>query len=151
MNQSTAEKLDNEIMTFKVSDQILGIPVQQVQEILPLQTVTRVPLAPPFLHGLLNLRGQIVTVIDLRRRLQIEPKKDLKGSMNIIVNQGLELFSLLVDGVGDVISVEKSNFSPPPATLDECWKNCCKGVFRLKENLLILVDTAAIINIDSKS
>ncbi|HEX4923858.1 MAG TPA: chemotaxis protein CheW [Bdellovibrionales bacterium] len=138
---------DLEFMSFYVGDQLLGIPVLQVQEILPPQPFTRVPLTPATVKGLLNLRGQIVTGIDLRERLGLPPRDSSEPFMNVIVSEGGELFSLLADRVGDVITVAKNTYAPPPPTLASRWKDVCSGVHRLKSQLLIVVEVGSLLNI----
>ena len=139
-------------VSFHVAGQILGIPVEQVQEILPPQLVTNVPLASPCIAGLINLRGQIVTSLDIRVRLGLEPRSSGSGFMNIIAGSTDDLYAIVVDSVGDVISVESMQFSPPPATLDATWRQCCRGVYQLQQGLLISLDIESLFTINhSKS
>ncbi len=134
-----------EYVSFSVANQLLGISVTQVREVLPPQPITRVPLAPPYVAGLLNLRGQIITAVDLRCRLGLPPRGPDESFMNIIVEDGDELFSLVADSVGDVIAVAMEKFADAPPTLDETWKRCCDGVFRLQKGLLVVVNIPAIL------
>jgi purine-binding chemotaxis protein CheW len=137
-----------EYITFHVEDQLLGIPVQEVREVLPEQPVAKVPLAPGSVAGLLNLRGQIVTAIDVRSRLGIAPRQAGLTRMNIVVGDDGELFSLLVDSVGDVRSVRSTEFASAPPTLPDHWKRICNGVYRLSRGLLVAVDVAALVNLE---
>jgi len=141
------EALNGEFISFRVAGQLLGIPVQMVQEVLTAQRITRVPLAPPEVAGFLNLRGQIVTAVDLRARLDLKPREPGATVMNVVVQDEEELFSLLVDEVGDVIEVSRDIFEEPPATLDERWRESCDGVYRLKEELLVAVNVPALLNV----
>lgn len=142
---------NREFVSFFVAGQLLGISVTKVQEILPPHSITRVPRAASSVKGLLNLRGQIVTAIDLRERLGF-PSRETGGEyMNIIVSDDGELFSLLADSVGDVIGVAQDRFSAPPPTLDECWKQCCEGVYQLQRGLLIVLGVQSLLTLGSKS
>ncbi|MGZ3712640.1 MAG: chemotaxis protein CheW [Bdellovibrionota bacterium] len=139
-----------EYVSFFVAGQLLGISVVKVQEILPPQRFTMVPQAAQAVEGLLNLRGQIVTVVDLRRRLGFPPRELNSDHMNIIVDDGGELFSFLADSVGDVIGVSRDKFSAPPATLDQCWKQCCEGVYQMQKGLLIVLGVQSLLNLEFK-
>jgi purine-binding chemotaxis protein CheW len=142
---------NREFVSFFVAGQLLGISVSKVQEILPPQNITRVPRAATAVQGLLNLRGQIVTAIDLRERLGFPPRETAGEYMNIIICDEGELFSLLVDSVGDVIGVAQDRFSVPPPNLDACWKQCCEGVYQLQRGLLIVLGVPALLTLNSKS
>lgn len=135
-------------LTFKLGGQYLGISVGKVQEVLPHQNLTPVPRASASIEGLLNLRGQIVTAVNLRKRLELQELNGTSKPMYVIVNEGGELFSLLVDEVGDVIEVANSRFNRAPASLDECWKACCDGVYQLSTGLLIALDVSKLLKID---
>src|SRR5579863_3440533 len=113
MNVSHAQQF----CTFYVDRQFFGVPVQQVQEVIRYQEMTRVPLVPQVIRGLINLRGQIVTAIDLRRRLGMAERPADQLPMNVVVRTDDGALSLLVDEIGDVIEVEESSFEPPPETL----------------------------------
>ena len=128
-----------ELVTFRVAEQWFGVPVLAVQEVLVAQRVARVPLAPREITGLLNLRGQIVTAINLHRRMELgtDPEGD---PMNVVVRDGEELFALVVDEVGDVVPVPGQAFESVPATLDTCWKGACVGVVQRERDLLAVLD-----------
>lgn len=137
---------NDEYVSFFVAKQLLGIPVSQVQEILPQRSSTRVPTAPKAISGILNLRGQIVTTIDLRERLGVAPRIPGEEHMSVVVHHDSELFSLLVDSVGDVIPVSKTNFTDAPPTLDNVWRDCCDGVYRLQQGLLVVLNISSILD-----
>jgi purine-binding chemotaxis protein CheW len=137
-NMSVAEA--EGFVSFQLAGQWLGIPVVRVQEVLVEQRVSPVPLAPPQVSGFLNLRGQIVTAIDLRTRLGIPPREASASYMNIVVRDGDELFSLVADTVGDVVDAAPGAVEPSPRTLDPTWRACCDGVIRLPTGLLIVLN-----------
>lgn len=135
-------------VTFRVEDQWFGIAVESAQEVLLAQRIAPVPLAPAEIAGFLNLRGQIVTAMDLRRRLQLTPRS-LEESINIVIRQDGELFSLLVDEVGDVLSVPADTVEPVPQALDKAWRQVCSGVVRRERGLLVVVNVSALLRIES--
>lgn len=137
-----------EFVTFRVEDQWFGIPVEIAQEVLVSQRIAAVPLAPAEIAGFLNLRGQIVTALDVRRRLQLTPRA-LDEAINIVVLQDGELFSLLVDEVGDVLSVPTDSVEPVPQALGQTWRQVCSGVIRRERGLLVVVNVSALLRIES--
>ena len=128
--------------TFLLSGYLFGVPVPQVQEVIRFQPMTPVPLAPPAVEGMINLRGQIVLAIDLRRRLALEKRAAGELPMNVVVRTPDGAVSLLVDEIGDVIEVEQSSFEAPPETLRGAVRTMIFGVHKLEHRLLHLLDTA---------
>jgi purine-binding chemotaxis protein CheW len=106
------------------------------------------PLAAPVVSGLINLRGQIVTAIDLRRRLQMPPLDTDRDPMNIVVRSGDTAFALIVDEIGDVLDVDPETFEAPPSTLTATARELILGVYRLERNLLLVLDTELAISLD---
>ncbi|MBC7894363.1 MAG: chemotaxis protein CheW [Cytophagaceae bacterium] len=139
----------NGFVTFRVNDQWLGVPVSIVQEVLLAQRLAIVPLAPAEVAGFLNLRGQIVTALDLRTRLDIEGESALDTAMNVVVRHEDELFSLLVDEVADVLAIERERIEPVPATLDACWRAVSRGIVRRDADLLVILDVGALLRADA--
>jgi purine-binding chemotaxis protein CheW len=126
--------------TFYLEDYFFGIGVQLVQEVIRFQEMTPIPLAPEYIEGFINLRGQIVTAVDLRRRLGYPTRDDDKRPMNVIVNSQGEPISLLVDRIGDVLEVDQSLFEPPPDTLKGTTRDVVDGVYKLEGQLLLVLD-----------
>lgn len=137
-----------EYVTFRLADQWMGIPVLMVQEVLLSQRIARVPRASSEVAGFLNLRGQIVTAVELRTRLGLDPRPDDEPPMNVVVRLEGELFSLLVDEVGDVVSVESHLVEPPPPTLDPSWRQACAGIIRRERGLLVIVQVHTLLRLD---
>lgn len=135
----------DEVVTFRVGKQWFGIDVLQVQEVIVHQRIARVPLAAPGIAGLLNLRGQIVTAIDLHQRLEISHGTS-ESLMNVVVCDGDELFALIVDEVGDVASVPADTLEPLPANLDGAWARVCTGVVRMDHGLLAVIDVTHLLD-----
>ncbi len=137
----------SQYVSFRVDGQLLGIPVNLVQEVLTEQVISPTPLARDEIKGLLNLRGQIVTAVGLRKRLGL-PDLESGNSMNVVTRIGEESFSLLVDEVGDVINVSGQSMEPVPRTLDEHWRSVTVGVFQLEEGLFVILDVETILNFE---
>jgi purine-binding chemotaxis protein CheW len=140
--------VEDMFVTMMVANQWFGIPVLQVQDILGPQRITRVPLAPQEVAGSLNLRGRIVTAVDVRTRLRLSPRPEDMTGMSVVVNQSGELYSLIIDKVGEVMSLPQSDYERNPSTLDQRWQEVSNGIYRLKESLLIVLDVVRLLRID---
>lgn len=132
--------------TFFLAGNYFGVEVECVQEILRSQEMTPVPLSSPVVCGLINLRGQIVTTIDLRRRLGLGERTDGQPPMNVVVRTSGGGVSLLVDDIGDVVETEESTFERPPDTLDGEARKMIRGVHKLNGQLMHVLDTEEILN-----
>src|ERR1700753_3116870 len=137
---ATASEDNQVLVTLTVGEQLCGVPVLAVRDILGEQTITRIPLAPPEISGSLNLRGRIVSAIDLRRRLRLPPAAPGQPRMSVVAEQGGELYALLVDQGAEVRSVEPSLFERNPPTLEKNWAAFSTGIFRLDGRLLVVLD-----------
>ena len=137
-------------VTMTIADQLFGIPVLQVQDVLGPQRITKIPLAPSEVAGSLNLRGRIVTAIDVRLRLGLEPKPRTDHDMSIVVDHNGELYSLMVDSVGEVLSVSDREYERNPATLDPLWRDISVGIYRLDENLLVVLDVSRLLDFSTR-
>ncbi len=126
--------------TFFVADLIFGVDVLHVQEVLRFQPMTPVPQAPEVIEGLINLRGQIVTAIDMRRRLQLPKRPEEKAPMNMVVRTSDGAVSLLVDEIGDVLDMDAATFERPPENLAPAARELIRGVYKLKDRLLLVLD-----------
>ncbi len=134
--------------TFFLQNYFFGIDVQQVQEVFRYHEQTRVPLAPKVVSGLINLRGQIVTVIDLRRRLELDERSDAQPPMNVVVRHGNSMVNLLVDEIGDVVDVADDLFEPPPETLKGVARELIMGAYKLEDRLLLILDTEKAVDLE---
>ena len=140
-------------VTFYVQDQLFGIPVIQVQDILMPDVIAPVPLSPPEISGSINLRGRIVTVIDVRTRLALPPRSadEKRRFMGVTVERNGEFYTLLVDGVGDVVSLPAHQRESNPATLDPLWREIAGGVYRMDGSLLVTLDVDHLLDIRARS
>lgn len=147
---------EEQICTFFIKGVYFGINVLHVQEVIRPQAITCIPLAPPDICGLINLRGQIITVIDLQRRLEMsEPQTQLKIKLvdepqkfNIIVSFEDEVVSLLVDNVGDVLEFPQNTFQLPPTTLKGKMRSMLAGAYPLPDGFLLVLDAKKILNVN---
>lgn len=135
----------HQYVTIFIRNQMFGIPVLQVHDILANQKITRIPLAPQEVAGSLNLRGRIVTAIDVRRRLRMPPRDDGKNSMSVVVEVDGEPYSLIVDSVGEVLSLADNKLEKNPSTLDPLWREVSAGIFRLDNRLMVMLDTTRLL------
>ncbi|WP_309649183.1 chemotaxis protein CheW [Nocardioides sp.] len=133
--------------TFWVDGLFLGVPVEQVQEVLRYQRMTAVPRAPHAVHGLINLRGQIVTALDLRCRLGLPPRPEGELPANVIVRSRGEVVSLLVDDIGDVIDTAGAELQPTPANLPSSIQDVVRGVMPLDGSILLVVDADRAVDV----
>ena len=134
--------------TFYLDKLLFGVEVGKVQEVIRYQEMTRVPLAHAVVRGLINLRGQIVTALDLRRRLDLPQRGIDRLPMNVVVRTGEEAVSLLVDEIGDVLEVNDANFEAPPETLQGVGRELIRGAYKLKDRLLLVLDTEKTVTIN---
>jgi purine-binding chemotaxis protein CheW len=140
MPKSEQVQTSGQFSTFFVADLFFGVDVLHVQEVLRSQQMTSVPQAPGVIEGLINLRGQIVTAIDMRRRLGLPQRAGDQAPMNIVVRTLDGAVSLLVDEIGDVLDMDLATYERPPQNLDPAAKELIRGVYKLKDRLLLVLD-----------
>ncbi len=134
-----------EFLTFTVNSQVFGIPVLAVRDVLNARHLTRIPLSRSEVAGALNLRGRIITAIDMRERLLMAKSGSPDRHMNIVVNHIDEHYSLIADSVGDVLALPMNKMDPNPANMNSSWKEFSAGVFRLPGGLLIILDVPKLL------
>lgn len=127
--------------TFRLDSMLFGVEVREVQEVIRYQEMTPVPLAPAMIKGLINLRGQIVTAIDLRQRLELPLRESGALPMNVVIRGDDGAVSLLVDEIGDVVEVENEAFEKTPEILKGVAREVVTGIYKLKDCLLLILDT----------
>ncbi|HEY2909156.1 MAG TPA: chemotaxis protein CheW [Gemmataceae bacterium] len=131
---------DRQFCTFFLDGHYFGIDLLKVQEVIRHQEMSRVPLAPPIVRGLINLRGQIVTALDLRRRLRMPERVDDQVPVNVVVHTDDGAVSLMVDEIGDVLAAPETAFERPPETLPKAARELIRGVYKLDGRLLLILD-----------
>jgi purine-binding chemotaxis protein CheW len=134
-----------QLCTFTLAGHFLGVPVGRVQEVIRHQEMTAVPLAPAVVRGLINLRGQIVTALDLRIPLELPAAADTLPT-NVVIRSGGDMYSLLVDEIGEVIEVSADQFESPPDTLAGACREFIRGAFKLDGRLLLVLDTDRLLS-----
>lgn len=135
----------HQICTFYLGEQCFGLDVLNVQEIVAYQAITRVPLAHRVVRGLINLRGQIVTAIDLRRQLDLPDCDEECEPVNVVVQTDDGAVSLLVDEIGDVLEVTEHQFERPPEMLRGSARALIQGAYKLPDRLLVILDPKLIV------
>jgi purine-binding chemotaxis protein CheW len=143
--QETAADRNRQYSTFYVDDLFFGIEVHQVQEVLRYLEMTPVPLAPNVIEGLINLRGQIVTAVDMRRRLGLRQRAEGETPMNIVVRSEDGAVSLLVDEIGDVLDVPAESYEHAPDNMPPERREMIEGVYKLDGRLLLALDTERVL------
>lgn len=139
--------MTDQLTTFRVDGHLFGIPVEAVQEVIRHQETTWVPLAPAVVGGLINLRGQVVTAVDLRRQLGLAPRPGDSRPMNVVVRTEDGAVSLLVDSIGDVIDTTPDQFEAPPETLSGLARGLVLGAYKLDGDLLLFLDVARAVDV----
>lgn len=147
---STDTTHTRQFATFLLDEYYFGVEVLRVQEVIRYQDMTHVPLAPNVVQGLINLRGQIVTAIDLRRRLELPDRADGIQPMNVVVRTSDGVVSLLVDEIGDVLETQQADFEAAPETINGAARELVTGVYKLKDRLLLALDVERATSLDSE-
>ena len=135
-----------QVLTVYIDNHVFGIPILEIQDVLQVRDLTRVPLSAPHIVGVMNLRGRIVTAISLRKGISANDTSECQDNMNVVIESGNELYSVLVDRVGDVLALDKGLIEEPPLTLDESWREVTTGVHQLNDSIMIILDTEKIIH-----
>lgn len=135
--------------TFYLDNRMFGIDVLKIQEVLRAQPTTEVPLAPAEIRGLINLRGSIVSTLDLRRRFALPPLPPHILPTNVVAQTPTGLISLLVDRIGDVVEVNQADFEKPPETLGGCARAMIDGVYKLPSGLLLVLNVEKTLDLES--
>ena len=141
----------NQLATFYIGELFFGVDVLCVQEVLRYQEMTRVPQAPEVIEGLINLRGQIVTAVDMRRRLRLPPRAGDHVPMNMVIRTEDGVASLLVDEIGDVLDVDAAAWERPPENLSAAARDLIRGVYKLNDRLLLVLDGERTVDLSAGS
>jgi purine-binding chemotaxis protein CheW len=141
------EEATEGFVTVMTGGQLFGLPLGRVRDVFVPRGLSTVPLAPPEVVGLLNLRGRIVTAIDLRLRLGLPPREDGATPVAVGIEERGELYGLIVDRVGDVLRLERSTYQPNPANLDQRWGDVCAGVHRLDHELMVVLNVDKVLDL----
>src|SRR3954466_2385592 len=145
-NDNTISEQVIEYVTVMIGDQLFGLPISRVQDVFMPDRITRVPLSAPEIAGVLNLRGRIVTAIDMRRRLGLPPRSDDKPLMAVGIDLKGESYGLLIDSLGEVMKLGEATLEPNPVNLDGRLARGAAGVHRLEGQLMVILDVDSVLN-----
>lgn len=144
MNRQAASEI--EFVTAWIADQLFGIPISRVHDVFEVERMTRVPLAPAEIAGVLNLRGRVVTALDMRKRLGLPPRENAKKQMAIGLDHGGEAYGLLVDSMGEVLRLSVDAIDAVPINLQLDWAAVSAGIYRLEDRLMVVLDVDRVLN-----
>jgi purine-binding chemotaxis protein CheW len=136
-----------EFVTVLIADQLFGLPISRVHDVFMVDRLTRVPLAPPEIAGILNLRGRVVTTIDMRRRLDLPSREEGPGNMAVGIEHRGESYGLLIDSVGEVLKIPTASRDPNPVNLDPRWSRVAEGVVQLDDRLMVVLDVERVLEL----
>jgi purine-binding chemotaxis protein CheW len=135
-----------EFVTAWIAGQLFGIPISRVHDVFEAERITHVPLSPPEISGVLNLRGRVVTAFDMRKRLGLPPREDMKKQMAIGIDHEGEAYGLLVDSMGEVLKLATASIDAVPINLQKDWAEISAGIYRLEDRLMIVLDVERILD-----
>lgn len=144
------ERSEHQFATFYVGDTLLGVDIHQVQEINRQLDVTPVPRSPAYVRGVINLRGDVSTVIDLRHVLGLDPAEETRESRNLIVHWREESIGLWVDRISDIIAVPQDKICQPPSNIDGVGGRFFQGVYELESEILVLLDIDRVLTVNQQ-
>jgi len=158
MNNEEADAIKSsdmqEFVTFYIGEQIFGLPVAEIHEVFHPHSITPVPLSPPEIRGVLNLRGRIVTAIEVRTRLNLPPLNEEEMDVSLMaigVESGGEAYGLIIDKVGDVLQLLETDCEEVPSNVDPIWRSISSGIYRLESELLIILDIEHLLGVEPES
>lgn len=138
----------SQIVTFKLAAEEYGVDITKVQEIILLGDITRVPEVPEFIEGVINLRGNVIPIVDLRKRFRLKQVDRNEETRIIVVNVNSKVIGIVVDAVNEVLRIGQSEIEPPPSTISGVGKEYLKGLVKLEKRLLILLDIESILTLE---
>jgi purine-binding chemotaxis protein CheW len=141
---------ETEFVTVTIGEQLFGLPIDRVHDVFAADRVTRVPMARGEIAGILNLRGRIVTMIDMHKCLALPAKEDCANQMAVGIEFGGESYGLLIDEVGEVMKLPAAQQEPVPVNLDSRWRRVAAGVYRLEEDLMIVLDIDRVLEVQPR-
>ena len=139
-----------EFVTVTIGEQLFGLAIDRVHDVFAAERLTRVPMARGEIAGILNLRGRIVTAIDMRKCLHLPPKEDCTNQMAVGIEFGGESYGLLIDEVGEVMKLPAVQQETVPVNLDSRWRSVAAGVYRLEEDLMIILDIDRVLDVQPR-
>lgn len=150
MYNSSESRTEDQVVVFNLCDQVYGINIDSVLEIIRMESITKVPGTPDFIEGVINLRGRVIPVMDLCMRFEMPPSKITDSTRVIIVEAGGVTVGMIVDSVSEVLRIPTSAIDPPPAMIAQSSIEALKGVAMVNEKLIILLDLAKVLYEEEK-
>lgn len=150
MSNIVSDNGSQEYITVVIANQLFGLPILEVQDVFMPETITSVPLSANEIEGVLNLRGRIVTAINMRKRLGVKDEAVSDEVMAVGIEYKEESYGLIIDDVGEVLKLDMKTFEANPANLDPKWAQVSAGVFRLEKELLVVLDVVKVLDIIQK-
>ncbi len=141
---------ERQLVVFQLGGELYGVEISRVHEIIRLQTVTRVPRAPAFVEGVINLRGKVIPVVDLRRRFGLPTAEHTRASRIVVVEIGDQVVGIIVDGVSEVLRVGESTVEPPSPVVAGIDSEYIHGIAKLPDRLVILLDLDRVLARDER-
>ncbi|MBI4958258.1 MAG: purine-binding chemotaxis protein CheW [Desulfovibrio sp.] len=153
MNDTLSKSDDSllQLVTFNISEEEFGVDILKVQEIIRTMEITKVPRAPEFVEGVINLRGKVIPILDLRRRFGMQARPHDKQTRIIVIELGAMIVGFVVDGVSEVLRISASTVEPPPAVVSGLESEYISGVGKLEDRLLILLDLNKLLSTSEKN
>ena len=139
---------NNQVVRFMVGRESFGVEIGKVQEIVTVPEITRVPDTPDFIEGIINLRGKIVSVVDLRKRLKFDGAERNKKNRILVTELDGKVAGLIVDEVSEVFKLDPNSIEPPPEMVSAAGVEYITGVAKVAENLIILLDLTRVLNVE---
>ena len=139
-----------EYVTVSIAGQLFGLSINRVQDVFMLKDMTEVPLSAPEIAGVLNLRGRIITAIDMRQRLGLPPRESDDQAMAVGIEMNRESFGLVIDHIGDVLHLPVNEFDANPVNLDPRWRNVAQSIFMLEKELLVILDVDKVLDFEDR-
>ena len=136
----------SDYVTVRLAGQLAGIPVMAVHDVLSPQKITFIPRAPEAVAGVLNLRGRIVTAIDVRQRLGLPAREAGAQAMSVVIEHHGEPYSLQIDSVGEVLRLSEENYERNPVSLDPRWQSVSSGIYKLEKELMVVLDVERLLD-----
>ncbi|MBK8009523.1 MAG: chemotaxis protein CheW [Rhizobiales bacterium] len=138
--------IELEFVTAWIAGQLFGIPITRVHDVFEVERITHVPLAPAEISGVLNLRGRVVTALDMRKRLGLPVREGHEKQMAIGIDHGSEAYGLLVDAMGEVLKLSSDAFDAVPINLQQGWVAISAGIYRLEDRLMVVLDVDKVLD-----
>ena len=145
-NESAVVESEEQLVVFELANEVYGVDIGRVQEIIRMTTITRLPRAPEFVEGVINLRGKVIPVVDLKKRFGLRDSEEGRSSRIVVVDVGQQTLGMVVDGVSEVLRVTKGAIEPPSPVVTTIESDYIRGIAKLEGRLIILLDLDKVLS-----